>query len=100
MTSVSRLDTSTPRALTQAELEHDPEKLQTFRTRSCSKINEMRARWILCNRIVLAGPIPIAVNPNQTGIIRLRLIREDPAGHSSTVQRGVFQRSVPFCNAV
>jgi hypothetical protein len=25
-------------------LEHDPEKLQTFRTRSCSKINEMRAR--------------------------------------------------------
>jgi hypothetical protein len=25
-------------------LEHDPEKLQTFRTRSCSKINEVRAR--------------------------------------------------------
>jgi uncharacterized membrane protein YfcA len=25
-------------------LEHDPEKLQTFRTRSCSKINKMRAR--------------------------------------------------------
>src|SRR5580704_7292712 len=24
--------------------EHDPEKLQTFRTRSCSRINEMRAR--------------------------------------------------------
>src|SRR5262249_46296592 len=24
--------------------EHDPEKVQTFRTRSCSRINEMRAR--------------------------------------------------------
>jgi hypothetical protein len=29
--------------LVRVLLEHDPEKLQTFRTRSCSKINEMRA---------------------------------------------------------
>src|SRR5579872_6071871 len=26
-----------------SKFEHDPEKLQTFRTRSCSRINEMRA---------------------------------------------------------
>src|SRR5215469_4823492 len=33
-------------------LEHDPEKLQTFRTRSCSRINEIRAR---CDSTLIAS---------------------------------------------